>query len=148
MSEHIQSKPFTDVNSTNMIERFHGILKQRTGAIHQFRDIDTARLLTEGWLIHYNFFKDNESLNNESPVKHMGVASPFTNWADIVRGFERKNEVLPEPYSPEVKTSSITYWDKSKADNRAAGLKYKVKKGLYKPRKRSRSTKSSLRQGR
>jgi len=147
MSEHIQSKPFTDVNSTNMIERFHGILKQRTNAIHQFRDINTARLLTEGWLIHYNFFKDNESLNNESPVKHMGVASPFTNWADIVRGFERKNEVPPEPYMPEVKTTSVTYWDKSKADNRVAGLKYKVKKGLYKPRKRSRSTRSSLRQG-
>lgn len=144
MSEHIQSTPFTSTDSTNMIERFHGILKQRTAAIHHFQDIDTARLLTEGWLIHYNFFKDNESLNNESPVKHMGIASPFTNWGDIVRGFKHESETKQESYDPEVKTTSITHWDKSKAENRIAGLKYKVNKGLYKPRRRSRSTRSSL----
>jgi transposase-like protein len=83
--QHIRSKPFTDVNSTNMIERFHGILKQRTNVIHHFKDVNTARLLTEGWLIHYNFFKDHESLNNESPAKHMKLDMPFNDWDDIVR---------------------------------------------------------------
>lgn len=82
---HIRSKPFTDENSTNVIERFHGTLKQRTNVIHHFRDLETARLLTEGWLIHYNFFKEHESLGNVSPVKHMKVGMPFADWNDIVR---------------------------------------------------------------
>jgi len=82
---HIRSKPFTDENSTNVIERFHGTLKQRTRVIHHFRDLETARLLTDGWLIHYNFFKDHESLGNVSPVKHMKVEMPFADWNDIVR---------------------------------------------------------------
>jgi len=82
---HIRSKPFTDENSTNIIERFHGTLKQRTNVIHHFRDLNTARLLSEGWLIHYNFFKEHESLGNVSPVKHMKLEMPFQDWNDVVR---------------------------------------------------------------
>jgi transposase-like protein len=82
---HIRSKPFTDENSTNIIERFHGTLKQRTNVIHHFKDWDTARLLTEGWLIHYNFFKEHESLGNVSPIKYMKVEMPFNDWNDVVR---------------------------------------------------------------
>jgi len=82
---HIQSYPFTDENSTSLIERFHGTLKQRTNVIRHFKDLETARLLTEGWLIHYNFFKDHESLDNVSPAKHMKVEMPFLDWNDVVR---------------------------------------------------------------
>jgi putative transposase len=82
---HIISRPFTDQDSTNMIERFQGTLKQRTRVIHHFRDLESARLLTEGWLIHYNFFKEHESLGNVSPAKHMKIALPFQDWNDVVR---------------------------------------------------------------
>ncbi len=82
---HIQSYPFTDENSTSLIERFQGTLKQRTNVIRHFKDLETARLLTEGWLIHYNFFKDHESLDNVSPAKHMKIEMPFADWNDVVR---------------------------------------------------------------
>ena len=82
---HIRSKPFTDENSTNVIERFHGTLKQRTNVIKHFKDLETARMLTEGWLIHYNFFKDHESLGNVSPALHMKLDMPFQDWNDVVR---------------------------------------------------------------
>jgi len=82
---HIRSKSFTDENSTNMIERFQGVFKQRSKVFRHFTDLDTARLLTEGWLIHYNFFKEHEGLDNMSPARHMKVAMPFQDWTDIVR---------------------------------------------------------------
>jgi len=82
---HIQSTPFRDKNSTALVERFQGILKQRTNVIRHFKDFETARLLTEGWLIHYNFFKEHEALGNVSPAKHMKVEMPFADWNDIVR---------------------------------------------------------------
>jgi hypothetical protein len=99
---HIRSKPFTDENSTNIIERFHGTLKQRTNVIHHFKDLETARLLSEGWLIHYNFFKEHESLGNVSPVKHMKVEMPFQDWNDVVRysdvaGIAKFAFVTPRP---------------------------------------------------
>jgi len=135
-TEHKQSQPFVKEDSTNLIERFHGILKQRTDAMHHFKDIDTARLLTEGWLIHYNFFKEHESLGNVSPAQHMKTSLPFSNWETIVRGFDYKNEQKPVPYAPEPKTVSITNWAKSREYNRITALKSKAKKPRpRKPRK-------------
>ena len=138
MTEHIQSRPFTNIHSTSLIERFHGILKQRTHAIHHFHDIDTARILTEGWLIHYNFFKDSEVFNNQSPVKHMNVKMPFSNWEDIVRGFDRSNEVNREPYAPEIKTVSMTQWDIAKAYHRNMADKYNTQKRNQRPKRQPR----------
>jgi transposase-like protein len=83
--KHIQSHPFAEQHSTSLIERFQGILKQRTDVIRHFRNRDTAKLLTEGWLVHYNFFKEHTSLGNVPPAKHMKLTMPFEDWNDVVR---------------------------------------------------------------
>jgi putative transposase len=83
-AKHIQSTPFTDVNSTNIIERFQGTLKDRTKIIRGFKNLKTAELLTDAWLVHYNFFKEHESLGNIPPAQKMGLITPFKNWAEVV----------------------------------------------------------------
>lgn len=84
-TKHIQSKPFTDVNSMNIIERFQGTLKDRTKIIRGFKSMKTAELLTDAWLVHYNFFKEHEALGNIPPAQKMGLITPFKNWAEVVR---------------------------------------------------------------
>lgn len=83
-AKHIQSKPFTDVNSTNIIERFQGTLKDRTKIMRGFKNMTTAELLTDAWLVHYNFFKEHETLGNIPPAQKMGIPTPFKDWADVV----------------------------------------------------------------
>jgi len=83
-TKHIQSKPFTDIDSTNIIERFQGTLKDRTKIIRGFKNLKTAALLTDAWLVHYNFFKEHESLGNIPPAQKMGLITPFKNWAEVV----------------------------------------------------------------
>jgi len=85
-AKHIQSKPFVTVDSTNLIERFHGTLKERTDVIRGFKNMDTAKLLTDAWLVHYNFFKEHEALGNTPPAQKMGIPIPFKNWAEVVSG--------------------------------------------------------------
>jgi transposase-like protein len=82
-TKHIQGKPFTDVNSTNVIERFHGTLKDRTKVIRGFKNMNTARLLTQAWLVHYNFFKEHTTLGDIPPAVKMG-ATPIKDWAEVV----------------------------------------------------------------
>lgn len=84
-TKHLQGKPFTDVNSTNVIERFHGTLKERTKVIRSFRSMETARLLTQAWLVHYNFFKEHTTLGDIPPAVKMG-AIPIKDWAEVVGG--------------------------------------------------------------
>ncbi|MFC1966351.1 IS6 family transposase [Chloroflexota bacterium] len=83
-TKHIQTKPFTSENNTNLIERFHGTLKSRTKIMRGLKDIKSARLFTTGWLFYYNYLRPHESLEDETPAKVAGISIPYRNWQDIV----------------------------------------------------------------
>ncbi len=82
---HIQSKGFTVQPNTNLIERFHGSLKDRTKVMRGLKSVKTARLLLDGWLVHYNFFRPHEALKGKTPAEKAGIEFPYKNWLDVVR---------------------------------------------------------------
>ncbi|MBI2856472.1 MAG: IS1/IS6 family transposase [Chloroflexi bacterium] len=94
-TEHVQSGPFIkdrNGDSTRAIERFHGTLKDRTKVMRALANRESARLVMEGWLVHYNFFRPHSGLGGKTPAEAAGVKSaPFKTWADVVVG------VRPEP---------------------------------------------------
>jgi transposase InsO family protein len=73
---HRQSSPFNIENNTNLIERFHGTLKARTKVMRGLKDIKSAKLITDGWLLHYNFLRPHESLGGKTPAEIAGVKYP------------------------------------------------------------------------
>lgn len=83
-TKHIQSKPFEDKDSTNIIERFHSTLKTRTKIVRGFKDLHTAKLLLDGWLVHYNFFRTHETLGDHTPAKAAGIEFSFRDWIAVV----------------------------------------------------------------
>jgi putative transposase len=93
-TKHVQGKPFTDVNSTNIIERFHGTLKDNTKVVRGFKHMDTARLLTQAWLVHYNFFKEHTTLGDVPPAVRMG-ATPIKDWGEVVSGTKTLPPIKP-----------------------------------------------------
>jgi len=82
-TSHIASKPFTVDINTNLIERFHGSLKGRMKVMRGLRDMESAKLITDGWLLHYNYFRPHEAIG-KTPAEAAGVHFPFRNWTDIV----------------------------------------------------------------
>jgi len=82
---HIQTKGFDIQPNTNLIERFHGTLKDRTDVMRGFKNTKSARLILNGWLVHYNFFKPHEALKGKTPAEKAGIKFPYKSWADIVR---------------------------------------------------------------
>jgi len=101
-TKHVQGKPFVDKDSTNVIERFHGTMKDRTNVIRGFKNMDKANLLTDAWLVHYNFFKEHEALGNVPPAQKMGKV-PFEDWDDVLK---LVNKDMVKVITPE--TTSIT----------------------------------------
>ncbi len=86
-TKHIQGGPFKTLSSgksTAEIERFHKTLEQRTKVFQKYNDIETIRLLTDGWLINYNFFKQNEGCGNIPPAQVASNVVPFKDWNDVV----------------------------------------------------------------
>ncbi|MFC2005089.1 DDE-type integrase/transposase/recombinase [Chloroflexota bacterium] len=87
-AEHRQGSPFSikdSGESTSQIERFHGTLKSRTKVMRGLKNLETAIEFTNGWLVHYNYLRPHETLNDRTPAEVAGLAYPHKNWADIIR---------------------------------------------------------------
>ena len=84
-TEHIQSSPFADQDDTNEIERFQGTIKDRTKVIRGFKTYETALIILDGFLAHYNFFRPHISLKGKTPAEVAGVNIPFKTWTEFVR---------------------------------------------------------------
>lgn len=116
-TKHIQSKPFTIENNTNLIERFHGTLKDRTKIMRGLKNIKSARLITEGWLLHYNFLRPHEALKGKTPAEVAGVKYPYRDWQEVVA---RREVVTPAKASA---TSTIIIPELASRPERVMGRK-------------------------
>ncbi len=100
-TKHRQGEPFQIENNTNLIERFHGSLKERTKVMRAQKNKSTLQRFTDGWLVHYNFFRPHMSLGNKPPAEVAGLKYQYHNWADVV-GYEKEPIVkVLEPAKPE-----------------------------------------------
>ena len=84
-AKHIQSKGFTEDININLIERFHGTLKERIKVLRGFKTEDTADLILDGFLLNYNFFRPHMTLRNKTPAEVAGIKTPIRRWEDVVR---------------------------------------------------------------
>lgn len=83
-TKHIAAKGLTAKTSTNVIERMQGTIKARTKVMRGLKQRKTAKLITDGFLVHYNFFRPHESIGNSTPASQAGIKFPYRNWLDIV----------------------------------------------------------------
>ncbi len=102
-TKHIQSKPFAKSDlSTNKIERWHSTLRMREGIMRGLKSLPTAQALLDGWLVHYNFFRTHESLDEKTPAEAAGIKFPYDDWLDLIEAQrvkiepEKPIEELPE----------------------------------------------------
>lgn len=104
-TQHRQGGPFEiDNTNTSLIERFHNTLKDRTKVMRDLRDKETLRRFTEGWLVHYNFFRPNMALRNRPPAEAAGLKYDNRNWADVV-GY-KKTPIVQTLQPEQVKESA------------------------------------------
>ena len=98
-TQHKQGSPFELQNDNNLIERFHGSLKDRTKVMRALKNKDTLQKFTDGWLVHYNYFRPHMSLNDKTPAEEAGLKYDVKSWADVV-GYEKKpivQTLQPQP---------------------------------------------------
>lgn len=81
----VQTGPFNREVNTNLIERFHGTLKQRTKVLRGFKTQDAAEIILSGFLVNYNYFRPHLALNGKTPAEVAGIDAPVKNWTELVR---------------------------------------------------------------
>lgn len=83
-AQHIQSQGMTTDTHNNLIERFHGTLKQRTKVMRGLKSKETGQILLAGWLVHYNYFRPHEGLRGKTPAEAARVNFPYRSWREVV----------------------------------------------------------------
>lgn len=79
------------VNSNNLVERLHGTLKDRIKPMRGLKGEETVRILLEGWVAHYNYVRNHQSLG-KTPAQASGIDME-ANWhALIKRAIKNKTE--------------------------------------------------------
>lgn len=101
-TKHRQGAPFDIENNTNLIERLHGTIKERTKVMRGFRTAETAQRFLDGWKVYYNFMKPHESLNSKTPAEAAKCDYTFRDWSDITRMAKPQVQVLVTPAKVEV----------------------------------------------
>jgi putative transposase len=116
-TKHRQGGPFDIENNTNLIERFHGSLKDRTKVLRGLKKPETARLFLEGWLIHYNYYRPHIGLDGKTPASVAKVNYDFKDWLEFVNNSadiapidtaEHERQVLTLHHPPEPKGLSAS----------------------------------------
>jgi putative transposase len=99
-AKHRQGGPFNVENNTNLIERFHGTLKDRLKVMRGLKSPETADFLIKGWLVFYNYIRPHESLDDRTPAEVAKVTLPFKNWLEVAKSEEPKLEIPKGVYTP------------------------------------------------
>jgi transposase-like protein len=93
-TKHIQAKTLTSEPAKELIERFHGSLKDRTKVMRGLKSKESADEILNGWVCWYNFMRPHESLNNETPAHVAGIKFEYKNWLDIVKSPTSKIDTM------------------------------------------------------
>lgn len=91
-TKHVQSQGFATQPNTNMIERFHGSIKERTKVMRGLQSIASARLFMDAWSVHYNHFRVHEAIH-KTPGEKAGIVFPLKNWLDVAKQKEKPKDV-------------------------------------------------------
>ena len=84
-ARHIQSHGMSSTININLIERFHGTLKQRINVMRGLKTPETAQVILDGFVVHYNFFRHHMTLGPFTPSEMAGIKLPFNTWEGLIR---------------------------------------------------------------
>ena len=96
-TRHIESRGIRSYVNNNLCEGVNGSIRQRTKVLRGINDIATAQIMRDGWRLHYNFFRDHEGINNQTPARAAKIESPFKEWTDVVRANAKAPKRKPKP---------------------------------------------------
>ena len=107
-TEHIKTRPFAEGDNTQLIERWHETLKERTKVMKGLKTIDSANQFIAGFLVDYNYFRPHESLG-KTPAQEAGIKFPYANWAEIIRQPVSKETEIATHETSKIKLPKTKY---------------------------------------
>jgi putative transposase len=128
-TRHLRTKKFAVKPNNNLIERMQGTIKGRTKVMRGLKSIDTAKLIMEGFLVHYNFIRPHQSLetkddNYVTPAEKAKVELPCDDWLKMIKHTPKPKvstaRFTPIPFEPSPLTREQVVRKKERVRKRKA----------------------------
>jgi transposase-like protein len=85
--------------STNVIERWHGTLRDRLKPMRGMDKSETHQLVLEGFVLNYNYLRPHGSLKDRTPAEVAKIHDfPYKSWLDVI-----KSQIPKPPPKPDRK---------------------------------------------
>jgi putative transposase len=86
-TRHVVTTPFKEKDlSTNIVERWHGTLKDRLKPMRGMDKSETHQLILEGFVLNYNYLRPHESLKDRTPAEVAKIHDfPYKSWLDVIK---------------------------------------------------------------
>lgn len=84
---HGLSEGFASKSNTNLIERWHEYVKQRTKIMRHFKIPESADIVLHGIIINYNYLWEHSTLGYITPAQKAGINQKelkIKNWGDLI----------------------------------------------------------------
>ena len=132
-SKHVVTEPFAGAenDNTELIERWHGTLKDRTKSLRGLKSVETANKFLDGFVSWYNYMRPHESLNGKTPAEKAKVQYTVKAWADVIRTSKPQIQVLTTPakvdilseHKPPVRPITHRHYDIEKKNQQRTALR-------------------------
>jgi len=95
-TKHIKTTPFERKElSTNIVERWHGTLRDRLKPMRGMDKSETHQLVLEGFVFNYNYLRPHESLKGKTPTEAAKIHDfPYRSWLDVIKSQIPKHDEL------------------------------------------------------
>jgi transposase-like protein len=132
-TKHLQVKKFTVKPNNNLIERMQGTIKGRTKVMRGLKSYETANLIMDGFIVHYNFIRPHQSLETANdkhvtPAEKAKVELGCDDWLKMIKYVGKPSPAT----SIEIDFSSLTPAQLIRKKEREKKRKARAK--LYKTR--------------
>ena len=94
-TEHILMQGMDKPININMLERFHGTIKQRYKVMRGLKTFDSTQTILDGFVTHYNYFKPHQALKDKTPSEMAGVTRTYDNWISLLEYMDRESTNKP-----------------------------------------------------
>jgi len=82
--QHPQIELLFEASSMGLIELWQIMLRDRLKIMRGLKKEETAYLILDGLLVHYNFFRTQPSLSHQTPSQLANARFAYSNWTEVI----------------------------------------------------------------
>ena len=81
--KHTVSQGIRAEINNNLSERLQGTIRDRDKTLRGLKGRATGQAYVDGLVLHYNYFRPHEALDDKRPAEAAGAEIPFQDWGDV-----------------------------------------------------------------